>query len=166
MQRSIPRISHEAMRCLEQYDWPGNVRELENTIERAVAFETTEEIRVDRLPPKISRRNPSESNGSHKIPETGIDLERHLAEIEKSYIIEALQKTGGVPDQSRGTAEHVFPLLPLFCQKIRHPLKQFHERTGRSDAPPLKRTTAPAAPVSLHPADSEILLLPLFMTSV
>ncbi len=28
MQRSILRISEDAMRCLEQHDWPGNVREL------------------------------------------------------------------------------------------------------------------------------------------
>ena len=35
-QLSIPRISHEAMRCLlgGATDWRGNVRELENTIER------------------------------------------------------------------------------------------------------------------------------------
>jgi two-component system, NtrC family, response regulator PilR len=117
MQRSIPRISHEAMRCLEQYDWPGNVRELENTIERAVAFETTEEIRVDRLPPKISRRNPSESNGSHKIPETGIDLERHLAEIEKSYIIEALQKTGGVQTKAAELLNMSFRSFRYFVKK-------------------------------------------------
>src|SRR5262249_38994852 len=60
MQRSILRISEDALHCLEQYDWPGNVRELENTIERAVAFETTEEIRTERLPPRISCLNPSE----------------------------------------------------------------------------------------------------------
>jgi two-component system, NtrC family, response regulator PilR len=117
MQRSIPRISDEAMRCLEQYDWPGNVRELENTIERAVAFETTEEIRVERLPPKISRRNPSESNGAHKIPESGIDLERHLAEIEKSYIIEALQKTGGVQTKAAELLNMSFRSFRYFVKK-------------------------------------------------
>ena len=43
-------ISPEALRRLENYKWPGNVRELENTIERAVALETTETIQVERLP--------------------------------------------------------------------------------------------------------------------
>jgi two-component system, NtrC family, response regulator PilR len=117
MQRSILRISDEAMRCLEQHDWPGNVRELENTIERAVAFETTEEIKIERLPPKISRRNPSESNGSDKIPETGIDLEKHLAEIEKSYIIEALQKTGGVQTKAAELLKMTFRSFRYFVKK-------------------------------------------------
>ena len=117
MQRSIVRISDEALSCLEQYDWPGNVRELENTIERAVAFEVTEEIRAERLPPKISRRNPSESNGSRKIPENGIDLERHLADIEKSYIIEALQKTGGVQTKAAELLKMSFRSFRYFVKK-------------------------------------------------
>ena len=29
------------------YDWPGNVRQLENTIERAVALEATNELHVE-----------------------------------------------------------------------------------------------------------------------
>jgi two-component system response regulator PilR (NtrC family) len=117
MQRSIVRISEEAMRCLERYDWPGNVRELENTIERAVAFETSEEIRVDRLPPKISCMNPSESNGSDKIPESGIDLERHLAEIEKSYIVEALRKTGGIQTRAADLLKMSFRSFRYFAKK-------------------------------------------------
>src|SRR5579863_7583508 len=44
MNKSIEGISPEAVRRLEAYDWPGNVRELENTMERAVALETSGEI--------------------------------------------------------------------------------------------------------------------------
>src|SRR5438874_12395361 len=44
MEKPIEGISPEAMSKLEVYDWPGNVRELENTMERAVALETGEEI--------------------------------------------------------------------------------------------------------------------------
>ncbi len=117
MQRSILRISAEAMECLEQYDWPGNVRELENTIERAVAFETTEEIKADRLPPRISCMNPAESSGADKIPESGIDLERHLAEIEKSYIVEALQKTGGVQTRAAELLKMSFRSFRYFVKK-------------------------------------------------
>lgn len=38
MNKSVPGISTEAMKFLEQYDWPGNVRQLENEIERAVTL--------------------------------------------------------------------------------------------------------------------------------
>jgi two-component system, NtrC family, response regulator PilR len=117
MQRSILRISERAMQCLEQYDWPGNVRELENTIERAVAFETTEEIKVERLPPKISRLNLAEIARPDKIPERGIDLEKHLAEIEKSYILEALQKSGGVQTRAAGLLRMSFRSFRYFVKK-------------------------------------------------
>src|SRR5580693_3342561 len=43
MEKPVTSISPEAMSRLESYDWPGNVRELENTMERAVALETTGE---------------------------------------------------------------------------------------------------------------------------
>jgi two-component system response regulator PilR (NtrC family) len=117
MQRSILRISEDAMRCLEQHEWPGNVRELENTVERAVAFETTEEIKAERLPPKISRMNPSEINGSDKIPESGINLEKHIEEIEKSYIVEALRKTGGVQTRAAELLKMSFRSFRYFVKK-------------------------------------------------
>jgi two-component system response regulator PilR (NtrC family) len=117
MQRSILRISEDALHCLEQYDWPGNVRELENTVERAVAFETTEEIRTERLPPRISCLNPSEIARSGKIPENGIDLEKHIEEIEKSYIVEALQRCGGVQTRAAELLKMSFRSFRYFVKK-------------------------------------------------
>ena len=117
MQRSILRISPEAMECLQQYDWPGNVRELENTIERGVAFETTEEIKRDRLPAKISRLNSSEFTGACRIPENGLDLERHLAEIEKAYILEALQRANGIQTRAADLLKMSFRSFRYFVKK-------------------------------------------------
>lgn len=117
MQRSILGVSEEAMRQLEHYDWPGNVRELENTIERAVAFETGEEIRPERLPTRISCLNSSESSDYDKIPENGIDLERHLSDIEKSYILEALHKTGGVQTRAAELLKMSFRSFRYFAKK-------------------------------------------------
>src|SRR5262249_33379353 len=54
MEKPIESISPEAMRRLESYDWPGNVRELENTMERAVALETSGEITLRVLPDRIA----------------------------------------------------------------------------------------------------------------
>ena len=45
--RSIMRVNPQSLEALCGYDWPGNVRQLENTIERAVALETGEELRVE-----------------------------------------------------------------------------------------------------------------------
>ena len=117
MQRSVLRISPEAMECLQEYDWPGNVRELENTIECAVAFETTEEIKRDRLPAKISRVNSNEFSGKDRIPENGLDLERHLAEIEKAYILEALQKANGIQTRAADMLKMSFRSFRYFVKK-------------------------------------------------
>src|ERR1700692_4753558 len=53
MNKNIDGIEPETMRRLEVYDWPGNVRELENTIERAVALESSNRISVEALPERI-----------------------------------------------------------------------------------------------------------------
>src|SRR5438477_9545362 len=39
--KSIVCLSQESLHTLADYDWPGNVRQLENTIERAVAMESS-----------------------------------------------------------------------------------------------------------------------------
>ncbi len=50
MNKSVSKISPEAMKKLVDYDWPGNVRELENAIERAVVICRTNEIQPADLP--------------------------------------------------------------------------------------------------------------------
>ena len=42
--KSIAGVNSESLTALATYEWPGNVRQLENTIERAVALATGEEI--------------------------------------------------------------------------------------------------------------------------
>src|SRR3984893_11150812 len=45
--KSIARVSAASLTSLASYEWPGNVRQLENTIERAVALGTGEELQVE-----------------------------------------------------------------------------------------------------------------------
>ena len=40
-------MNAQSLDALCGYEWPGNVRQLENTIERAVALETGEELHVE-----------------------------------------------------------------------------------------------------------------------
>src|SRR6202022_1519017 len=44
--RSILRVHKDSFDSLCDYKWPGNVRQLENTVERAVALEMTDELHV------------------------------------------------------------------------------------------------------------------------
>src|SRR6202008_3305923 len=99
MSKNIDGISPLAMKRLESYDWPGNVRELENTIERAVALESSSEISVRVLPDRIAGYVGSSStvtsNGSSVFPIGGVDFEKEIAEAERRYLQAALERAEG-----------------------------------------------------------------------
>ncbi|MEJ7617955.1 MAG: sigma-54 dependent transcriptional regulator [Pyrinomonadaceae bacterium] len=88
-------ISSQAMELLERYSWPGNVRELEHTIERAVALERTDTVQPERLPEQISKYDRIRQLDHATLPDEGINLAAYLEHLEKTYLLEALQKTGG-----------------------------------------------------------------------
>jgi two-component system, NtrC family, response regulator PilR len=103
MNKKIEGIESEAMRRLEVYDWPGNVRELENTIERAVALETGKRVSLEGLPERVTNFfQEFHSNGNHtepkgfSIPEAGMNLEEHISNTERVYLLAALERSGGV----------------------------------------------------------------------
>ena len=98
--KSIDGISSEALHCLESYSWPGNVRQLENTIERAVALETTSEIQLERLPEMIRNRSSEISSSLFTLPEGPFDLENFLGQVESSLIHQALSQTDGNQTQA------------------------------------------------------------------
>jgi len=129
MDKPVEGISPDAMRLLESYDWPGNVRELENTIERSVALETGPMISVEVLPEKVSRKSgesgavtaarSNSGNGNVHVPEGGIDLEKHIQEMERAYIVSALEACDGVGTRA---AE----LLKMTYRSFRHYSKKYN----------------------------------------
>jgi len=106
-------VSEKVLSLLEAYTWPGNVRELEHTIERAVALERTEAIQTDRLPEAVTNYNPSRAPSAFELPDEGLNITAHLDHLEKSYILEALHRTGG--NQTRAAE-----LLHLSVRSLRH----------------------------------------------
>ncbi len=115
-------ISQKAMQMLENYAWHGNVRELEHTIERAVALERGEEIQPERLPDHVSNYNPTRIKAEFDLPDDGINLVSHLDNLEKTYVVEALKKTGG--NQTRAAE-----LLQIPVRSIRHLLDKHEIRS-------------------------------------
>ncbi|MBN1825879.1 MAG: sigma-54-dependent Fis family transcriptional regulator [Candidatus Eisenbacteria bacterium] len=89
--KPIEGIDEEAMDALRSYSWPGNVRELENTIERAFLMSRDAMIRAEDLPEKIRGAAPSRESFAFRLPDEGIDLEQ----VEREFILQALEKTGG-----------------------------------------------------------------------
>ncbi|HMF91099.1 MAG TPA: sigma-54 dependent transcriptional regulator [Candidatus Angelobacter sp.] len=119
-QKSILRLSSASLDVLSKYDWPGNVRELENTIERAVALETGEELKVelDSGRPRLRAGTPGNGSDAPSVTPDGLDFEKYVAEIERSLIESALQQTGGV--QTRAAE-----LLKVSYRSFRHLLKKY-----------------------------------------
>jgi two-component system, NtrC family, response regulator PilR len=96
--KDIHKVSSYAMDILCNYEFPGNVRELEHIIERGVAMESSRIILPDSLTLSMYRRKEQEQAAGpvvSDIPLEGFDLDRHMAEIEKRMLQQALLQTGG-----------------------------------------------------------------------
>src|SRR4030081_85988 len=122
MEKPIEGFSPEVMRKLEAYDWPGNVRELENTMERAVALESTREVTLRVLPDRIAGYSGTSSSGamgaqSADFPREGVDFEKEIAEAERRYLQFALEKAGGVRTRAS-------ELLRISYRSFRHYAKK------------------------------------------
>ncbi len=120
MEKPIEAISPEAMTRLESYDWPGNVRELENTMERAVALESSREISLRVLPERIVNYSGGSQFGSSQtveFPADGVDFEKEIADAERRYLQAALEKAGGVRTRAS-------ELLKISYRSFRHYAKK------------------------------------------
>jgi two-component system response regulator HydG len=84
-------ISDESLKALLNYDWPGNVRELENSLERACALTSANQIQVRDLPTQIYGA-PIELLGVAQPAPNGIVP---IAELEKQTILSALTQVNG-----------------------------------------------------------------------
>ncbi|MGE0407108.1 MAG: sigma-54-dependent transcriptional regulator [Candidatus Korobacteraceae bacterium] len=116
--KNVTNIAPESLRALAGYDWPGNVRQLENTIERAVALEPSDILHVEA---PMERRLKAATNGngaSSSLPAEGLDMERYIADLERSLIQNALRQSGGVQTKA---AE----MLKLSYRSFRHLLKKY-----------------------------------------
>ena len=117
MHKPLRGIAPEVLERLRQHAWPGNVRELENVIERAVALEVGEEISLRALPEDISRV-AAPVPGELFLPEEGVDLEKHIQEQERAYLMAALERAQGVRTKA---AE----LLGMSYRSFRHYAKKY-----------------------------------------
>jgi len=87
-------ISEPAMRALQHHDWPGNVRELQHVIERAIAMSPGDRVIDESIlwmrKPRVSFRKEVE-----RYLEDGRGLREILADIERTMIVETLERFGG-----------------------------------------------------------------------
>jgi len=123
--RSILRLHKDSLDALCDYEWPGNVRQLENTIERAVALEMTDELHIE-LPaerPKARAAAAGASGGMSDIAPgsvlpQGVGMEVYVAGIERNLLQSAL-------DHSNGVQTKAADLLGISYRSFRHLMKKY-----------------------------------------
>ncbi|MFK5927175.1 MAG: sigma-54 dependent transcriptional regulator [Desulfuromusa sp.] len=94
--KDVYSIEKQALELLLNYDWPGNVRELENLVERCVVLGDTDELTVECLPEQIKNKGHNLCGVIGALPDEGFDLEKWLEDLERTVLLQALEKSGGV----------------------------------------------------------------------
>src|ERR1700726_2715229 len=124
--RSILRVHAPSLDSLCGYEWPGNVRQLENTVERAVALETTDELHVQLPAERPKARAAAAAAGGGTLPEIsasltlpdGVGMENYVAGIERSLLQNALNQCGGVQTKAADA-------LGISYRSFRHLMKKY-----------------------------------------
>jgi two-component system, NtrC family, response regulator PilR len=124
--RSILRVHAPSLSVLCDYEWPGNVRQLENTVERAVALEMTEELHVELPAERPKARAAAASADGSILPEVGgnltlpdgMGMENYVAGIERTLLQSALNQSGGVQTKAAD-------VLGISYRSFRHLMKKY-----------------------------------------
>ena len=88
-ERSVPPISRETMRYLQERDWVGNIRELENCIARYVVLSTEEALWVEPL--DRPRGLATEKKSTDRSVSLKHSAKTAIREMERTVILRALQ---------------------------------------------------------------------------
>lgn len=111
-------VSSEALKALMAYSFPGNVRELENIIERSLVLDR-DRIGVESMPQQVRGAvKRFDLHAAVDIPLEGIELEPALENLEKQYLIKALEK-------SAGSKTKAAELLGMSFRSYRYKLSKF-----------------------------------------
>lgn len=89
------RFTDEALSLLERYAFPGNVRQLQNMVERAATLSDDERLGPESLPASLRGVSDDRPTGAVALP-ANFSLEKYLDTSERKFLIEALERAGGV----------------------------------------------------------------------
>jgi two-component system response regulator PilR (NtrC family) len=115
-------ITPGALKALMNHPFPGNIRELENCIERSLVIDPAV-ISESSLPKQLLASKMPCLTGECDIPESGMMLEPLLEDLEKKYLLKALEKTGGAKKKAG-------ELLGMSFRSFRYRLAKFGLESG------------------------------------
>jgi DNA-binding NtrC family response regulator len=126
LNRTVTRITPDAIKLLQKYSWPGNVRELQHAVERAVIMSSQPEL----SPGNFDQINPARrSTPIRGVPEaSALDVvtvpSLNIDEAESALIKAALKATGG--NRTRAAA-----LLGVTDRTLRNKLSPSTKGSGK-----------------------------------
>ena len=94
--RAVDGFSEDALGALSRHRWPGNVRELQHAIDRALLVCPGKEIFPEHLPAAVLKAAPPSAAAAAKPGH----LVEALEQMERSMLIEAMEKNGWVKAQA------------------------------------------------------------------
>ncbi len=121
-QNSPATVTPGALKALMNHPFPGNVRELENCIERSLIMDPAE-IAETSLPRQLLAGKMPCLTAECDIPESGMMLEPLLEDLEKKYLLKALEMTGGAKKKAG-------ELLGMSFRSFRYRLAKFGLDSG------------------------------------
>jgi two-component system response regulator PilR (NtrC family) len=114
-------ITPGGLKALMNHPFPGNIRELENCIERSLILDP-DVISENSLPHLMIGKNFCLTSDC-EIPEGGMELEPLLEELEKKYLLKALERTAGAKKKAG-------ELLGMSFRSFRYRLAKFGLDSG------------------------------------
>ena len=132
MKREISGLAPDAADQLLRFGWPGNVRELENAMERAVAFARTNRVELEDLPEEVRNAFP--------MPVATTGVVRPMEEIEKEYMLAAMELNGG---NQALTASQLRISTATLYRKLKSWGKLGHKGAGRIVPPGSADSSSP-----------------------
>ena len=121
-QNKAASVTPAALKALMNHPFPGNIRELENCIERSLILDSAE-ISESSLPQQLLISKMPCLTAECDIPEGGMKLEPLLEDLEKMYLLKALEKTGGAKKKAG-------ELLGMSFRSFRYRLAKFGLDSG------------------------------------
>ena len=115
-------ITPAALKLLMNYPFPGNIRELENVVERSLILDRTI-ISESSLPDQVRSARAICPGSEVTIPDEGMQLEPLLEDLEKRYLLKALDKSGGAKKKAAD-------LLGMSFRSFRYRLAKFGLDSG------------------------------------
>jgi two-component system response regulator PilR (NtrC family) len=115
-------VTPGALKILMNHPFPGNIRELENCVERSLIIDPAV-ISESSLPQQLLISKMPCLTAECDIPEGGMMLEPLLEDLEKKYLLKALEKTGGAKKKAG-------ELLGMSFRSFRYRLAKFGLDSG------------------------------------